>query len=89
MTGVQTCALPISPGFSTFEIEEIESENLATYFKEFKEYIVHCEYGDCIHIKEENCGVKKAIETGKIDIGRYQRYCRMMEELKEKETHRW
>lgn len=78
-----------TPGFSTFEIEEIESKNLATYFKEFKKYLVHCEYGDCTHIKEENCGVKKALEASQIDITRYHRYCRMMEELKEKEAHRW
>lgn len=78
-----------TPGFSTFEIVEVESEELAKYFREFKEHISDCEYLDCEHIKEEKCGIKKAIEDYKIDIGRYQRYCKIQEELKEKEAHKW
>lgn len=78
-----------TPGFSTFTIEEIESENLCYYFKEFKEYLSNCEYTDCEHIKEENCGIKKAIEEGKISKQRYERYCKIMEELKKKEERKW
>ncbi len=78
-----------TPGFSTFSVEEIESTQLASYFIEFKKYISECEYLDCEHIKEENCGIKKALEENKIDIGRYERYCKIREELKDKEEHRW
>lgn len=78
-----------TPGFSTFTIEEIESENLCYYFKEFKKYLSNCEYTDCEHIKEENCGIKKAIEEGKISKQRYERYCKIMEELKKKEERKW
>ena len=45
-------------------------------------------YG-CTHIKEESCGVKKAIENGKISQERYARFCKIYEELKDKEKHRW
>lgn len=78
-----------TPGFSTFTIEEIESENLCYYFKELKKYLSNCEYTDCEHIKEENCGIKKAIEEGKISKQRYERYCKIMEELKKKEERKW
>lgn len=78
-----------TPGFSTFTIEEIESENLCYYFKEFKEHLSNCEYTDCEHIKEENCGIKKAIEEGQISKQRYERYCKIMEELKKKEERKW
>lgn len=57
-----------TPGFSTFSVEEIESSKLMSYFIEFKKYISECEYLDCEHFKEENCGVKKAVEENKIDI---------------------
>ena len=33
-----------TPGFSTFSIEEIQSKNLAYYFKEFKDEIKNCEF---------------------------------------------
>ena len=78
-----------TPGFSTFDISDIESKDLDKYFKEFKQYINNCEFIGCTHIKEENCGIKEAIEEGKISKGRYERYCKIYEELKEKENRRW
>ena len=63
-----------TPGFSTFDINEIKKEDLANYFVEFRPYIGGCEYVDCSHIKEKNCGIKKALEEGKISKERYERY---------------
>lgn len=77
-----------TPGFSTFDIFEIESKYLSIYYKEFKEYIKKCEFIGCTHIKEENCAIKKAVQTGKIAEGRYERFCRIYEELKQKEERR-
>lgn len=57
-----------TPGFSTFSVEEIESAELSKYFIEFRKYLNTCEYTDCEHEKEENCGIKKAMEEGKIDL---------------------
>lgn len=78
-----------TPGFSTFEINEIESKELGYYFKEFKEYINKCEYGDCKHLKEENCAIKKAIKEGKISKSRYDSYQRIIENLEGREEHKW
>lgn len=78
-----------TPGFSTFEISEIESKNLENYFKEFKPYIKNCEFVGCTHIKEENCGIKQAIEIGKINKERYNRFIKIYSELKEKESRKW
>lgn len=77
-----------TPGFSTFDISEIESKNLCDYFKEFKEYIDNCEFIGCTHIKEENCGIKKAIKEGKITKERYDRFCKIYQELKQKEERK-
>lgn len=66
-----------TPGFSTFDIYEIPKEDLAHFFIEFRPYLNDCEYGDCSHIKEENCGIKKALEKGKISRQRYENYCKM------------
>lgn len=77
-----------TPGFSTFDISEIESKELDKYFKEFRENIENCEFVGCTHIKEENCGIKKAIEKGIITEERYTRFCKIYEELKEKESRK-
>lgn len=81
--------LPIHHGFSTFDITEIKSNELAEYFKEFKEHINECEYIGCGHIKEENCGIKKAVHDGKISENRYQNFIKIYEVLKDKEEHKW
>lgn len=78
-----------TPGFSTFEISEIQYTELDKYFKEFKTEIENCEFVGCTHIKEQNCGIKQAIENGKINQSRYDRYCKIYEELKEKEKRKW
>lgn len=77
-----------TPGFSTFDISEIESKDLEKYFKEFKENIPNCEFVGCTHIKEENCGIKEAIEKGIIPQERYNRFCKIYEELKQKEERK-
>lgn len=77
-----------TPGFSTFDISEIESRCLAKYFREFKKEIENCEFVGCTHIKEEKCGIKKAIKDGKIDESRYKNFCKIYETLKNKEEHK-
>ena len=77
-----------TPGFSTFEISEIESKNLANYFREFEPYIENCEFVGCTHIKEQNCGIKDAIKENKISEDRYNRFCKIYEELKQKEERK-
>ncbi len=78
-----------TPGFSSFEITEIESSDLDKYFIDFKEYIKNCEFVGCSHLKEEKCGIKKATKNGEIEQERYERFCKIYNELKEKEVRRW
>ena len=78
-----------TPGFSNFDITEIESSELDKYFIEFKQEIQNCEFIGCTHLKEKNCGIKKALEAGRISKERYENYCKIYEELKDKEKHRW
>ena len=78
-----------TPGFSTFDISEIPLADLYKYFVEFKEAEKNCQFVGCTHIKEEKCGIKEAVEEGRISKGRYERFCKIYMELKEKEAHRW
>lgn len=77
-----------TPGFSTFDVYEINYKELYQYFIEFRKHVEDCEYQDCTHIKEESCGIKQAV--GK-DIAetRYQNYQKIYEELKDREDHKW
>lgn len=77
-----------TPGFSTFDIYEIEYRELYKYFREFVKHSNKCEYTDCTHIKEEKCGIKLEIGNN-IAESRYNNYVKIYEELKDKEEHKW
>lgn len=78
-----------TPGFSVFDIYEIETRNLYKYFKEFKEHEKNCEFVGCTHIKEKECGIRKALGEGNISNSRYQNYIKIYEDLKDREEHKW
>lgn len=78
-----------TPGFSSFEISEIQSKDLYKYFKEFRNKENKCEFVGCTHIKEKKCGIKLAVECGNINKFRYQRFCKIYTTLKEKEERKW
>lgn len=78
-----------TPGFASFDIYEIESKNLDKYFIEFSSYIQNCEFTGCTHIKEENCGIKEALKQGKISDERYNNFCTIYNDLKQKEEIKW
>lgn len=71
-----------TPGFSSFEVQGINYKDLDEYFIEFASYKENCEYRGCTHIKELNCGIKKAVNKRKIDKGRYERYVELYDKLK-------
>ena len=78
-----------TPGFSSFEISEIDSSELDQYFREFRNEISNCEFVGCTHIKEQKCGIKEAVKEGRISRERYERFCKIYEELKDREEHKW
>ena len=72
-----------TPGFSSYDVQGISYKELDKYFIEFIPHMSECEFRGCTHIKEVNCGIKKAVESKKIDKGRYERYCMLYKKLKE------
>lgn len=78
-----------TPGFSVFDIYEIETKDLYKYFREFKQHEKECEFVGCTHIKEKECGIRKALEKENISNSRYQNYIKIYEDLKDREEHKW
>jgi ribosome small subunit-dependent GTPase A len=72
-----------TPGFSSFELEEIGHEELQTYYQEFQDLYEKCRFSGCIHINEPDCAVKEAVSNGVIDNGRYERYIELYKYLKQ------
>lgn len=79
--GVDTYILD-TPGFSSLGLFDMEKEQLGGYFPEFAEYERYCRFGGCAHINEPVCGVKDAVAECRISKMRYDNYCLLYEELK-------
>lgn len=79
-----------TPGFASLDIPLLnEGEHLQNYFPEFLKYKGSCKFNTCKHINEPGCAVKKALNDGFIDRGRYENYLRLAEEVKNMEVNRW
>lgn len=76
-----------TPGFSSLGLFDLEKEQLGRYYPEFAEYEKHCRFGGCAHINEPVCGVKDAVEQGRISRLRYDNYRVLYEELRNKKKY--
>ena len=73
-----------SPGFSSFETEELNLElkrRLPETFREFQPYLERCRFVGCSHTKEKGCAVLEAVRRGDIQKSRHASYLRLYEEL--------
>ena len=74
-----------TPGFSSFEAEELNLElkrRLPETFLEFRPYLGQCRFVGCAHTREQGCAVLEALRQGGIRKSRHQSYLRLYEELK-------
>lgn len=71
-----------TPGFGSYEIENITYRDLPSLFPEIKSHEGGCRFSGCSHVKEPDCSVKDALASGKIAKSRYESYVALYEELK-------
>lgn len=74
-----------TPGFSAFDVEQMElipKEELANTFREFRPYLEQCRFVGCAHVKERGCAVREAVDNGVIAPSRYQSYVRLYDQVK-------
>jgi ribosome biogenesis GTPase len=68
-----------TPGFSALDLKDIEKIQLKDTFIEFSNY--DCKFRDCLHNKEKDCGVKKAVDNKQVLKTRYDNYLAFLKEL--------
>ena len=76
-----------TPGFSSLYLPEMEKEELQDCYPEFAAFEPYCRFQDCSHISEPDCGVKEALSEGKIHPVRYENYCQLYGELKDRKKY--
>lgn len=77
-----------TPGFSSFELSDMDEDELAMFFPGFLPLFPSCFFKDCHHLPStKGCAVEKALEEGKIPMESYADYLKILEEVKE--ASRW
>ncbi len=69
-----------TPGIRALDVAMVPLHELEMHFVEFVERLRHCKFPDCVHIHEEGCAVRLAVEAGEIDPSRYESYVELFVE---------
>ena len=77
-----------TPGFSLFETDLLEQDELDACYPEF-EHAFPCRFPGCMHISEPDCGVKPLLVSGVLSKGRYERYVEIAKEYQIRRKHRY
>ena len=78
-----------SPGFSNYDLENIELSDLMNCYPEFNKLDGQCRFRKCVHINEPDCVVKEAVDKNLIDVGRYNRYLVFAKKINEREAYKY
>lgn len=80
---IEVCGglLADTPGFSSFDFEMLEKEELTHCFPEIARFSEDCKFRGCLHSKEPKCAVKAAVESGEIRDYRYKHYEQFLQEI--------
>jgi ribosome biogenesis GTPase len=68
-----------TPGIREFGLWDVHPSDVRLYYQEFAAY--SCTFADCSHTHEPGCGVKGAVDSGRIVAARYQGYLRILASL--------
>nr|WP_068888215.1 ribosome small subunit-dependent GTPase A [Pedobacter panaciterrae] len=63
-----------TPGIRELGIFDIRPEELGHYFREMRDLMHECKFNNCRHVNEPGCAVIKAVESGEIELSRYESY---------------
>lgn len=67
-----------SAGIRALAAWNIPPEDLASCFVEFRPYLGECLYSNCLHVDEDGCAIRLAVDDGVINERRYTSYVRII-----------
>ncbi len=70
-----------SPGMQEFGLQHLDSAELQQAFPEIRALIGQCRFYNCRHLKEPNCAILAAVESGGILTERWRSYQSLLKEL--------
>ena len=72
-----------TPGIRQMLPFDVEPDELDGYFRDIAEYVGHCKFNNCTHVKEPGCAVRAAVKSKDIARSRYENFLELRDELRE------
>ena len=69
-----------SPGLQTFCLAHLTRQQIEEGFPEIRESLGQCRFRDCRHLKEPDCAVRAAVDSGHFHARRYATLCALIDE---------
>jgi ribosome biogenesis GTPase len=83
--GGELIDVPGIRGFGTIDFDPIE---VSHFFPEIFRISTDCKYGDCKHVGEPGCAVRRAVENHYISESRFASYLSILDEIQNPEKYR-
>lgn len=74
----EDCWLVDTPGIRQLELWDVSPPEVEGYFREFHPFVPQCKYPNCLHLTEQGCAVRAAVEQRLISRLRYESYQRLV-----------
>ena len=68
-----------TPGIKGFGVVNMQIQEIANYFPEFKKLKSECKFHNCLHQNEPQCAVITSVKEGEVAETRYLSYLKMLE----------
>jgi ribosome biogenesis GTPase / thiamine phosphate phosphatase len=65
-----------------------DEQTLSETFEDVEQIIASCRFSDCKHGSEPGCQVRRALQAGELDAGRWQNYLKLQKELRHLDRRR-
>lgn len=72
-----------TPGLQYLALWSLSAADLSFAFREFRPWLSACRFNDCRHVSEPACGVREALQRGRVSRRRYESYRTLLEEVGE------
>ena len=85
-SGLSAGFIADTPGFSVFEMPDVEPQFVAAYFPDFVKVLEKspCRFSNCSHKNEPDCSIKAAIGNSEIANSRMVSFLKIFDEMTEK-----
>ena len=67
-----------TPGIRQLELWDVHPAEMEGFFVEFRPFVPQCKFPDCLHMVEDGCAVRMAVQQDLISQIRYESYLRLV-----------